>query len=102
MAQKAKDVDTLRMHYKLETRLGKGETMTGNVFKCIQKSIGTPRAVKILKPALVRDALSARKFARTFIDEFLSETKYLAELFHPNIVGIIDGGKVAEYDLKTK
>lgn len=103
MALTDNDSDSLRKRYRIGIQLDSGKTMTGNVWQCTQLSIGAPRAVKILKPSLIKDAESStHPIKKTFVDEFLSEIKYLAELAHPNIVGIIDGGKVQSFqDRKT-
>src|SRR5579864_3383931 len=78
--------------YIIGVQLDDGHTMTGNVWKCIQESITAPRAIKVLKPSLVKAANAAGGGVwKTFLHEFRSETKYLVELAHPNIVGIIDG-----------
>ncbi len=71
--------------YVLERRLGKGGM--GVVFLATQRSLGRKVAIKFLAGELARDA--------EFLERFDREAQALANLQHPNLVGVIDRGQHA-------
>nr|WP_275407100.1 protein kinase [Alteromonas hispanica] len=62
--------------------LGSGGMAT--VYLALQESVNREVALKIMAPALAAD--------RDFSERFLKEAKIVAELQHPNIVGVFDMG----------
>lgn len=69
--------------YRLGKRLGCGGM--GVVFEAEQLSLHRCVAVKILSPALLRDAAGAERFAQ--------ESRLIARLHHPNIVPVLSAGQ---------
>ena len=61
-----------------------GQGGMGVVYKAVQKSLGRTVALKVLSPQLSTDP--------EFVQRFSREAKALAQLNHPNIVGIHDSG----------
>src|SRR6476619_6441494 len=61
-----------------------GQGGMGVVYKAIQKNLGRTVALKVLSPQLSSDP--------EFVERFTREAKALAQLNHPNIVGIYDSG----------
>lgn len=68
--------------YRIIRELGSGGMAT--VYLAIQESVNREVALKIMAPALAAD--------RDFSERFLKEAKIVAELQHPNIVGVFDMG----------
>jgi tRNA A-37 threonylcarbamoyl transferase component Bud32 len=67
---------------EIESLLGQGGM--GVVYKARQKHLGRTVALKVLSPQLAADP--------PFVERFTREAKALAQLSHPNIVGIHDFG----------
>jgi len=61
-----------------------GQGGMGVVYKAVQKSLGRTVALKVLSPQLSTDP--------EFVERFTREARALAQLNHPNIVGIYDSG----------
>ncbi len=61
-----------------------GEGGMGMVYKARQKQLGRTVALKVLSPALSADP--------QFVERFSREAKALAQLSHPNIIGVHDYG----------
>ncbi len=61
-----------------------GQGGMGVVYKAVQKSLNRTVALKVLSPTLSTDP--------EFVERFTREAKALAQLNHPNIVGIYDSG----------
>ncbi len=61
-----------------------GEGGMGVVYKAVQKQLGRTVALKVLSPALASDP--------AFVERFTREAQALAQLSHPNIVGIHEFG----------
>jgi predicted Ser/Thr protein kinase len=68
--------------FRVLRRLGAGGM--AEVYLAEQRSLGRPVALKVLQPALARDA--------TYVDRFLQEARAAAALVHANIVQIYDVG----------
>jgi len=68
--------------YTTEAVLGEGGMAT--VYLAVQESLSRQVALKVMKPALMVDADSRRRF--------LSEGRLIAKLTHPNIVTVYDIG----------
>ena len=69
--------------YRLEKQLGRGAM--GDVHLAVQTSLDRRVALKVLKPALARDA--------RFVERFQREARAAARLNHPNIVTAYDVGE---------
>jgi len=69
--------------YRLERQLGRGAM--GDVHLAVQTSLDRRVALKVLKPALARDA--------RFVERFQREARAAARLNHPNIVTAYDVGE---------
>jgi len=67
-------------HYKVREQIGSGTY--GDVYLAVNLRLRARVAIKILRPALLRDVLVRRELAR--------EARVLARLHHPNVVQIID------------
>ncbi|MBV8881138.1 MAG: serine/threonine protein kinase, partial [Planctomycetaceae bacterium] len=61
-----------------------GQGGMGVVYKAVQKNLGRTVALKVLSPQLSSDP--------HFVERFTREAQALAQLSHPNIVGIYDSG----------
>ena len=70
--------------YDLSRLIGRGGT--ASVYEAVRASDGASAAVKILHPHLVRDGVWAARFLR--------EARTLAQIAHPNIVGVLEAGDV--------
>jgi serine/threonine protein kinase len=82
------DVDSIEIGgYEIVGELGRGGM--GIVLEAWQISLKRRVAIKILAPELVQDA--------QFVDRFEREATALASFSHPNIVGVIEKGRVADY-----
>ncbi len=68
--------------YQLQRRIGRGGM--AEVWLAVQASLGREVALKILAPAMARDA--------TTRERFLQEARIAAQLHHPNIIAIYDVG----------
>lgn len=79
--------------YEIEGLLGRGGF--GVVYKAKQRTTGQLVAIKTLLP----QATSRRH--EQLIGRFMRETRLCAQLYHPNIVQLIDAGKTAEGQLYT-
>src|SRR4051812_6137455 len=86
---------TLEGRYELLAKLGEGGF--GEVYRARQRTTGQPVALKIMRPQ-ARDDRSRleRQTAR-----FLQETGLCARLHHPNIVQLIDSGRMSDGSLFT-
>tara|TARA_Y100000296_G_scaffold87363_1_gene132623 strand:+ start:658 stop:3051 length:2394 start_codon:yes stop_codon:yes gene_type:complete len=73
--------------YRIIRELGSGGMAT--VYLAVQESVNREVALKIMAPALAAD--------RSFSERFLKEAKIVAELQHPNIVGVFDMGVHEHY-----
>ncbi len=73
--------------YKILTELGEGGVAT--VYLGIQERLNRKVAIKILKPLLLKDKVTALRFER--------EAKTAAMLSHSNIIQIFDIGKAGDY-----
>jgi serine/threonine-protein kinase len=67
-------------HYKVREQIGSGTY--GDVYLAVNLRVRAQVAIKILRPAFLRDVLVRRELAR--------EARVLARLHHPNVVQIID------------
>jgi serine/threonine protein kinase len=82
------DVDSIEIGgYKIVGELGRGGM--GIVLEGWQISLQRRVAIKILAPELVQDA--------QFVDRFQREATALASFSHPNIVSVIEKGRVDDY-----
>ncbi|MCP4704533.1 MAG: protein kinase [candidate division Zixibacteria bacterium] len=70
--------------YQIEAKIGQGGV--ARIYKARQKSLDRDVAIKVLSHELSRDSDIVRRFDR--------ESKTIAGLTHPNIVHIIDRGKI--------
>jgi len=61
-----------------------GQGGMGVVYKALQKNLNRTVALKVLSPHLSEDP--------EFVERFTREARALAQLSHPNIVGIHDSG----------
>lgn len=80
--------DILDGRYQLDRPLGRGGFAT--VFLATHLRLGRPVAVKVLDPALLSGS-----DARDFLARFEREAALVAQLDHPNILGIHDFGEAA-------
>ncbi len=67
-------------HFQIKERIGHGTY--GDVYLAVNLRLLSPVAIKILRPALLRDVLLRRELRR--------EARLLAKLHHPNVVQILD------------
>ncbi len=72
----------LEGRYRLERVLNAGGM--GIIFEATQLSVNRQVAVKVLKPTLTRDP--------SLVERFQLEVDMVAQMAHPNIVGLIDTG----------
>ncbi len=72
--------------YEIAAKIGQGGS--ARIYKAFQKSLKRHVAIKVLSPELSRDPDVVRRFDR--------ESITIARLSHPNIVHIIDRGKVED------
>jgi len=70
--------------YQIEAKIGQGGV--ARIYKARQKSLDRDVAIKVLFSELCRDSDIVRRFDR--------EAKTIAGLSHPNIVHVIDRGKI--------
>ncbi|MHC4550898.1 MAG: protein kinase domain-containing protein [Planctomycetota bacterium] len=68
--------------YKLNEVVGEGGM--GKVYRATQLSLHRDVAVKVLRDALAQD--------EAFRDQFINEARSAAQLVHPNVVQVYDGG----------
>lgn len=68
------------LNYKIKSLIGEGGM--GNVYLGEHMSIGRKVAIKVLRPELVGN--------KEIRSRFMNEAKVMAQLQHPNIVGLID------------
>ena len=68
--------------YRIQRSLGEGGS--AHIYLGLQHAFGRPVAIKMLRPAAVRDA--------SFRERFLREAEIAKDLDHPNIVRVIDAG----------
>jgi len=73
--------------YRLLRQLGSGGM--ADVYLAEQRSLGRQVALKVLKPALAKDA--------NYVQRFSNEAKAAASLVHPNIIQIYEVGKADEF-----
>lgn len=76
---------TLGGRYRLEKVLNAGGM--GIIFEATQISVGRKVAIKLLKPTLSRDP--------SLVERFQLEVEVVAQISHPNVVGLIDSGQDA-------
>ena len=74
---------TLGGRYRLDKVLNAGGM--GIIFAATQLSVGRKVAVKLLKPTLSRDP--------SLVERFQLEVEVVAQIAHPNVVGLIDSGQ---------
>jgi serine/threonine protein kinase len=73
---------TIAGKYRVEKEIGRGGM--GSVYRGIQLSMNRPVAIKTMKPELLSDDVSVKRFFR--------EAKSASHLNHPNIVRVFDFG----------
>jgi serine/threonine protein kinase len=73
---------TIDGKYRVEKEIGRGGM--GSVYRAIQLSMNRPVAIKTLKPELLDDDISVKRFFR--------EARSASHLNHPNIVRVFDFG----------
>jgi serine/threonine-protein kinase len=70
--------------YHIEEEIGAGSM--GTVFRAIHTGLDRPVALKVLRPDMLQDADSVRRFLR--------EARSSARLEHPHIVSVYDAGEI--------
>jgi serine/threonine protein kinase len=73
--------------YKIVSRIGGGYAAT--VYRVLQGSIGTERAMKVLDPKKVTTKAGQKEFR----EGFLNEIRKLSPLTHRNLIKLIDAGE---------
>lgn len=73
--------------FLLQRRLGQGGM--GQVWLARHERLGREVALKLLRPQVVMD--------KEFSERFLRESRAMAAVSHPNVVGILDAGEVGGY-----
>jgi tRNA A-37 threonylcarbamoyl transferase component Bud32 len=74
---------TLSSRYRLEERIGSGGMST--VYRAVDQTLERSVAVKVMNQEIARDSDQLERFRR--------EARAVAQLNHPNIVGVIDAGE---------
>ena len=74
---------TLSGRYHLEARIGSGGMST--VYRALDETLERPVAVKVLNREVARDADQ--------LDASVARLRAVAQLSHPNVVGVIDAGE---------
>lgn len=70
--------------YMVERELGSGAM--GTVFQAVHTGLERAVALKVLRPDMVQDPDSVRRFLR--------EARSIARMDHPNIVAVYDAGEI--------
>jgi serine/threonine-protein kinase len=73
---------TLSGRYRLEARIGSGGMST--VYRAVDETLERPVAIKLMNREVARDS--------DLLERFRREARAVAQLSHPNIVGVIDAG----------
>ncbi len=73
---------TLSGRYRLEARIGAGGMST--VYRAVDETLERPVAIKLMNREVARDS--------DLLERFRREARAVAQLSHPNIVGVIDAG----------
>ena len=73
---------TLSGRYRLEARIGAGGMST--VYRAVDETLERPVAIKLMNREVSRDS--------DLLERFRREARAVAQLSHPNIVGVIDAG----------
>jgi eukaryotic-like serine/threonine-protein kinase len=74
---------TLSARYRLEQRIGAGGMST--VYRAVDETLQRSVAVKVMNREVAQDSAQLERFRR--------EARAVAQLSHPNIVGVIDAGE---------
>lgn len=77
--------EVLANRYRIEHKLGEGAM--GAVYKAKHVKVGRPFAVKVLHPHLLVDNKVLQRFER--------EAELAGRLRHPNVIGVVDVGEMA-------